>query len=245
MFWLALPARIQSAFALYTKTSNFNFLERAIKKPSSQTGLSHSTHHDCLITLLCDPPNEDCFFGRCTSCPGSDKLHEVVKNSLESMCVEEVTYKQWLQTDRCTLETVKSDVSSFSDSFATCACKLLQHAHIAKEQSAFFKKTKETLEAGTVLAVADFSENYAFVVQDSAQGFHWNTTQATLHPFGCYFKHESGEIRPLNFVIISNAMKHSTSAVYSFQARLVEHLKREVPEFEADYLLFRWGCRTV
>ena len=43
VFWLALPARIQSAFALYTKTSNFNFLERAIKKPSSQTGLSHST----------------------------------------------------------------------------------------------------------------------------------------------------------------------------------------------------------
>ena len=31
--------------------------------------------------------------------------------------------------------------------------------------------------------VADFSENYSFVLQDAAQGFHWNNAQATMHPF--------------------------------------------------------------
>ena len=34
---------------------------------------------------------------------------------------------------------------------------------------------------------------YSFILQDAAQGFHWNNLQATLHPFVAYFV-DSGEL---------------------------------------------------
>ena len=33
----------------------------------------------------------------------------------------------------------------------------------------------------------DFSENYSFVLQDATQSFHWNNSQATIHPFVAYY----------------------------------------------------------
>ena len=41
------------------------------------------------------------------------------------------------------------------------------------------------MKPGEIVVSADFSENYAFVLQDAAQGFHWNNAQATIHPFCC------------------------------------------------------------
>jgi hypothetical protein len=38
------------------------------------------------------------------------------------------------------------------------------------------------------VVLCDFAENYSFDLQDGAQGFHWNTAQATIHPFVIYFK---------------------------------------------------------
>jgi hypothetical protein len=31
------------------------------------------------------------------------------------------------------------------------------------------------------VALCDSAENYSFVLQDEAQGFHWNNAQATIH----------------------------------------------------------------
>ena len=39
-----------------------------------------------------------------------------------------------------------------------------------------------------VLVIGDFAENYSFVLQDTAQGFHWNNSQATIHPFVIYHR---------------------------------------------------------
>ena len=53
------------------------------------------------------------------------------------------------------------------------------------------------LKVGEILVNADFSENYSFVLQDASQGFHWNNTQATIHPFVAYYL-ESGEVHQLH-----------------------------------------------
>jgi hypothetical protein len=34
----------------------------------------------------------------------------------------------------------------------------------------------------------DFAENYSFVLQDEAEGFHWNNAQATIRLFVIYSK---------------------------------------------------------
>ena len=36
--------------------------------------------------------------------------------------------------------------------------------------------------------MAQFLENASSVVQNAAQGFHWDSSQYTLHPFVGYFK---------------------------------------------------------
>ena len=50
---------------------------------------------------------------------------------------------------------------------------------------------KESPQDGEVLV--RLSEKYSFVLQDAAQGYHWNNAQATLHLFVAYFR-EDGEL---------------------------------------------------
>ena len=48
------------------------------------------------------------------------------------------------------------------------------------------QQTKESLKPGEFLVLADFSENYSFVIQDEVQSFHWNNSSATVHPVQKY-----------------------------------------------------------
>ena len=75
---------------------------------------------------------------------------------------------------------------------------------------------------------ADFSENYSFVLQDAAQGFHWNNSQATLHPFVAYYL-DSGEVCHLCYVVISDCLHHDTVAVHLFQKSFIAFLKDLLP----------------
>ena len=74
--------------------------------------------------------------------------------------------------------------------------------------------------------MADFSENYSFVLQDAAQGFHWNNSQATIHPFVAYYM-KSGELQHLSYVIISDCLNHDTVAVHLFQRQFIQYLKKQ------------------
>ena len=62
-----------------------------------------------------------------------------------------------------------------------------------------------------MVVCADFSENYAFVLQDAAQGFHWNNSQCTIHPFVIYYK-LSSSVSHQSHVII-DCLHHDTTAV--------------------------------
>jgi hypothetical protein len=58
---------------------------------------------------------------------------------------------------------------------------LLRHPFIATQQAVFLKELKCNLQSGEFVVLCDFAENYSFVLQDEAQGFHWNNAQATIH----------------------------------------------------------------
>ena len=70
------------------------------------------------------------------------------------------------------------------------------------------------------------SENYSFVLQDAAQGFHWNNSQATIHPFVVYYL-DMGKQSHLSYVVISDCLHHDTVAVYLFQKSLLDFLKKK------------------
>ena len=127
--------------------------------------------------------------------------------------IDNVTFKQWVSVDRSSLETSQYTADNFIDHL----CDKLQ-ALIPTQQALFFNDCKTNLKIGEVLVQADFSENYSFLIQDATQGFHWNNSQATIHPFVIYYNHANEE-QHINFVVISDCLKHDTVAVYLFQTK--------------------------
>ena len=126
--------------------------------------------------------------------------------------IENITFKQWTSVDRSSLETITMSADEFTELFSEKLEVLCPHSFIATQQSRFFSECKSSLKPGEVVVSADFSENYAFVLQDAAQGFHRNNAQATIHPFVVYYK-ESGEEHHLSFVVILDCLIHDTVAV--------------------------------
>lgn len=91
------------------------------------------------------------------------------------------------------------------------------------------KHLKTTLPEGECIVLADFAENYAFVIQEAAPGYHWNNnTQATIYPVVTYYK-EKNEITHKSLVIISDCMYHDAITVYTFSQVLNEFLQAHIP----------------
>ena len=50
--------------------------------------------------------------------------------------------------------------------------------------------------------VGDFAKNFTFVMQDEVQSYHWNNSQATIHPCVCYWL-ENGVSKHVSCVAVS------------------------------------------
>ena len=87
---------------------------------------------------------------------------------------------------------------------------------------------KENLPSNQTIILLDFAENY--IAQDAVQGYHWNNSQATLHPFVVYHKDEEGQkLKVINYCVLSDCLKHSASTVHSFQYVALQNLKEHLP----------------
>ena len=126
-------------------------------------------------------------------------------------------------TDRSQLVEEESKFDDFIENFVGKFGKLTEHYYVTKKQAEFFKQLRKNLEFGECVIVLDFAENYSFLVQDAAQGFHWKHSQATIHPFVIYYVNGSGQITHKSFVCISEHKTHGTATVYSFLKHFYEH----------------------
>ena len=134
---------------------------------------------------------------RCKTCPSETGIESFVREL--PPCTdppEEVTFKQWVTVDRCSLITKTLAYDDYVSSLAKDLFALSRHHYIAKYQSTFLKdlKTHLELEKEGVL-VLDFAENYSLLVQDAVQGFHWGNSQCTDHPlFSTFVSSPDGEL---------------------------------------------------
>ena len=96
------------------------------------------------------------------------------------------------------IETSQRTKEEFADDFITLLSdmlyKLTEHHFIAKNQNQYLKGLKASLKPNECIIILDFAENFSFVVQDTAEAFHWNNTQATIHPFVVYHKSNNGDL---------------------------------------------------
>ena len=67
----------------------------------------------------------------------------------------------------------------------------------------------------------DFSENFSFIIQGESQGFHWENSQCTVHPFVVYHeKSNDDEIIHKSFSFLSPNAKRNTFIMYTFISAL-------------------------
>ena len=201
-----------------------------------------NTYHDCFNYVLCKFTNKACWLGHCPLCPPKDELHNFLTSIFEATGQTEVTYTQWVSTDRSEIRTITEPTNEFINKFCDKLLLLRKHSFVSKKQSASFSKMKDNLQEGEVLVQGDFSENYKIVVQDESQSFHWNNKQVTLHPFVCYYRGSDNEIKHVSYVPISEFNKHDTTAVYMFQEKLIKFLKETINFDIKKIFYFSDGC---
>jgi len=226
----------------YHQNVKLMVLGSRLKDITYQSSIEISNYNHCLAQIICNPPLPNCFFGNCNFCPGEQNLKDFLRGKFEEQLIEEITYKQWLTTDRCNLDTITHSTEDFLDILMQKLNSLLSHSFIAKQQSLFQTELKSLLKRNEYLVICDFAENYAFLIQDQAQAYHWNNPQATIHPFVVYFKDEENFLQHVSFVVISDCLIHDTIAVYSFQKLLIRFLKEQFDENPKHIFYFSDGA---
>lgn len=193
------------------------------------------SYQELMAKCVCELSQKNCMLGRCEECPGENALKQYLTQCFEEVAPEEnIEFKQWVHTDREMMITKQLSVEDFILDLARKIIHLTSHHFIAKHQSGYLKNLKEEIEEGEVIILMDFAENYSFVIQDESQGFHWDNSQATLHPFVVYYRDE-GELKNLNFCTISDCLVHNAAVVHIFISKVVEFLKSLLPQLKHIY----------
>ena len=190
-------------------------------------------YKDVLKLCVCSTENADCMLHHCDECPEQTVIQNFLKEQLllNYMIDDSIKYKQWVSTDRSNLEDHEDDFDDFLEKLSSKFFELTEHHFISKKQSEFLRIKKSNLNFDEAVLILDFAENYSFIVQDCAQGFHWNNVQATIHPFVLYYLNsETKELNNASFSCISDHMTHNAVTVYAFLKALInEQIKTRYP----------------
>ena len=144
-------------------------------------------HNELLQHLVCDTENNICMEHRCQNCPGIDGLLNKLMEMFSDMDDEEpIHFQQWQSTDRTQIMTLSLPRFEFLQLLAEKLDHLSAHLYIAKAQAAYMRHRKETSKTNECLILADFAENYHFIVQDEIQSCHWSKESCSLHPVVIY-----------------------------------------------------------
>lgn len=190
-----------------------------------------SDYELCIKRMICEgSTNETCFLRKCSLCSNYNKFKSALQQLFYEHSIDLIKFKQWTNVDRCDLVELEQTRDEFVEYFCNKLDKLVTHDFIKKQQSAFVHNKKNSLKEGEFLVSGDFAENYAFVIQDAAQAYHWNNKQATIHPYVVYNK--EGVV---NFVVISNEMTHDATMVYLFNQKLISFLRTKYEGIKKIY----------
>jgi hypothetical protein len=115
------------------------------------------------------------------------------------------------------------------NALCVAADKTTDHHFTAKSQSSYLRNLNESSPVGTTIVLLDFAENYSFLCQDAVQGFHWETSQAVLHPFVVYYREQpSSDLCCLSLCIISDDREHVTGTVHAFIEIVLKFLNSHI-----------------
>lgn len=199
------------------------------------------TYHDLIKMVICSD-NRKCMLRLCEQCPDITVLKTFLEQKFEEYDPDDIIeYSQWVSTDRMDLVRQVSKLSDFIDLLVSKIGKLIPHSFVAKSQSAYLRNRKENLDEATALILMDFSENYNFVIQDEAQGYHWNHGSCCLHTAVIYYQ-EEGDIKSQSICVISDDLNHDVPMVFKTQEVILSYIKSSLPHTVRNIEYFTDGC---
>ncbi|KAJ8672245.1 hypothetical protein QAD02_003504 [Eretmocerus hayati] len=145
---------------------NSKLLLHALDLESIDDQLRKWTYEDVSASIMCSPSTNECYFRECLCSPDIQSIVDEMNHLLQRESIAEITFKQWTNVDRSTLETLTQKLPQVMEAVLGSLPDLLKHDFLAKEQSRYVKKRKKLLAFGEVLAGGDFAENHSFPIQD-------------------------------------------------------------------------------
>ena len=97
--------------------------------------------------VTCNEVSSSCYLGNCSSC--SNLMEDFIlylTEIFDQNSIDDLIYKQWLSTDRTTLQTVLQNSEEFTECFHAGLQTLKKHYFIAKELSKFCSEKQKFFE---------------------------------------------------------------------------------------------------
>ena len=117
------------------------------------------------------------------------------------------------------------------------------HLKLAMSQMSAYKDCKTSLKDNEALIIVDFAENFTCKQFAEAQSAYYARNSVTVHPMVILFS-ESSAVKRDSVIVISDDLKHDSSAVKVFVQQLADHVKTHYPHI--NHLIF-WsdgaGCQ--
>jgi predicted metal-binding protein len=87
----------------------------------------------CKISELTRSSEHHLFFCDCSECPGPTALENTLEDVFTHNTIENITFSQWISTDRCELITTVKSAEEFTESLLEKLLLLLHHSFIATQ----------------------------------------------------------------------------------------------------------------
>lgn len=199
------------------------------------------SHKDLMKKLMCQEATTKCKLLECKNCPPQDNLQEFILQLFEEKNISQVTYKNWVSTDRTNLIFITEKVEDFAMKYTDKLNDLIKHDFVAKTQAEKFEAQKKNLKPGEVIVHWDFAENFTHSLQDSVSSEYFNATQTTVHPCVVYYLDKNSEPVHKSFAFLSPCLDHGSQFVRAVQKKLILELKILVPNL-TKVIYWSDGC---
>jgi hypothetical protein len=94
----------------------------------------------CKISELRRSSEHHLFFHDCSECPEHTDLENTSEDVVTDIAIENITFKQWISTDRCELVTIVVSTKEFIESLLEKLLLLVCHSFIGTQQAMFLKE---------------------------------------------------------------------------------------------------------
>ena len=174
---------------------------------------------------------------KCDKCPNKQAISQFLAANSESASM--INYSNWCSIEinsedpvkkqtRITLQNFTKPAHELIDDISHDIWNITEHHYLCDKQKKYYEECKKTLNEDTGLITMDFAENYAFICQNSTQGFYFNNIQASLFTLIMHYKNPlNKKVEVANYTVISDTKIHSAAFVHLFLKNIIAEIQKE------------------